>query len=400
MLLSSSPIKKTNISSTTTSCSSSPLSWSNSYSHLNSSYSSYLYSLADTNAKANTKTSTKTSTKTNANANVTKERSCESSNSMYTPQRSVVGFSVNSPMTVPREDRFTGESGENEITTDRDQRQTESGSKNESHHDKCVFQGMMESIENAFLMSLPFLLILHILFVVVTIWEGAGTTDCQEIALDALLYTIPVTRRFISSCNEDINELEDEQVQSITIIEDIAFEKAYPHLTQKVISSISRQISADTLEWARKVLENRLYVKINDEQGVQVTYQVSGRVKGMYSCWRKSLTRTVSDIIGLRIIIDHKQQSKEESDEERKLLFGIVDEIIDLFMLESIASTTKDYTYTNKKDNGYESVHCCFLLSRCGTLVPLEVQVRTKGMHERATTGTAAHWKYKNKQYE
>ena len=112
--------------------------------------------------------------------------------------------------------------------------------------------------------------------------------------------------------------------------------------------------------------------------------EVTGRAKKPYSIWRKmqekekSFSR-LSDIYGFRIIV------ATEADCYRVL--GAIHQ-----RWRAVPGRFKDYI-SQPKSNGYRSIHTT-VSGRDGKQV--EVQVRTREMHEVAETGVAAHWSYKN----
>ncbi|MCR4377395.1 MAG: bifunctional (p)ppGpp synthetase/guanosine-3',5'-bis(diphosphate) 3'-pyrophosphohydrolase [Rhodospirillales bacterium] len=118
------------------------------------------------------------------------------------------------------------------------------------------------------------------------------------------------------------------------------------------------------------------------EAGVDA--QVSGREKTAYSIWRKMQKKDVpfealSDIMAFRIAVDN-------IDDCYKALGVIHNEY------RVVPGRFKDYISV-PKPNGYQSLHT-------GIIGPerhrIEIQIRTKSMHEIAESGVAAHWRYKS----
>jgi GTP diphosphokinase / guanosine-3',5'-bis(diphosphate) 3'-diphosphatase len=114
-------------------------------------------------------------------------------------------------------------------------------------------------------------------------------------------------------------------------------------------------------------------------------YEISGRAKHIYSIYRKIKTRDKSfdeiyDLFAVRIILD------TENEYDCFAVYGICSQIY-----IPVPERFKNYI-SLPKQNGYQSIHTT-LMSKEGRLV--EVQIRTREMHEIAEKGIAAHWKYK-----
>jgi guanosine-3',5'-bis(diphosphate) 3'-pyrophosphohydrolase len=111
--------------------------------------------------------------------------------------------------------------------------------------------------------------------------------------------------------------------------------------------------------------------------------QVSGREKSPYSIWRKMQKKDVSfeqlsDIMAFRVVVENIEQCYHA--------LGIIHSRYPV-----VPGRFKDYISTPKA-NEYRSLHT-------GVIGPeqqrIEMQIRTKEMHEVAELGVAAHWVYK-----
>ena len=117
------------------------------------------------------------------------------------------------------------------------------------------------------------------------------------------------------------------------------------------------------------------------EAGVPV--EVWGREKHPYSIWRKMAERHVSfeqitDIMAFRVLTD------SVADCYRAL--GVLHQA-----WQFVPGRFKDYIST-PKTNGYKSLHTTLLYENS---MRVEVQIRTRDMHQHNALGLAAHWAYK-----
>ena len=116
----------------------------------------------------------------------------------------------------------------------------------------------------------------------------------------------------------------------------------------------------------------------------KISSKIYGREKTPFSIWRKVQKKRVSleqitDIIGFRIILDNV-------DDCYKTL-GIIHK-----EYNCIPGKFKDYI-SSAKINGYKSIHTAVIGSN---KKPIEIQIRTKEMHDFAERGIASHWQYKS----
>ena len=125
----------------------------------------------------------------------------------------------------------------------------------------------------------------------------------------------------------------------------------------------------------------------NQLQALDITADISCRVKDPYSILQKLTRKSVklkelTDIVGFRITV------KEEG--ECYTALKLIQEIYKV-----IPRKYRDYI-DKPKTNGYRSLHTVILLGSYG--LPVEIQIRTRGMHNIAENGEAAHSRYKQNQ--
>jgi GTP diphosphokinase / guanosine-3',5'-bis(diphosphate) 3'-diphosphatase len=115
-----------------------------------------------------------------------------------------------------------------------------------------------------------------------------------------------------------------------------------------------------------------------------IAAEITGRPKHIYSIWRKMRRKAVDfeqiyDVHGFRVIVENEPQCYAA--------LGVVHSL-----WRPIPGEFDDYI-ANPKNNFYRSLHTAVLNRRDGR--PMEVQIRTREMHQIAEYGIAAHWQYK-----
>ena len=162
-------------------------------------------------------------------------------------------------------------------------------------------------------------------------------------------------------------------------LEDLSFEI----LNNEARSLIQKRL--DEIKFDKKGVfdhlshELKLHLKKNNLEA-----KIYGREKTPFSIWRKLQKKRVSleqitDIIGFRIIL-------ENIDDCYKTLGVLHKE------WNCIPGKFKDYI-SSPKINGYKSIHTAVIGSY---KKPIEIQIRTKKMHDFAERGIASHWQYKS----
>lgn len=127
---------------------------------------------------------------------------------------------------------------------------------------------------------------------------------------------------------------------------------------------------------------------INSLSDKNFDYEISGRPKSPYSISRKMKSKHVPfeevyDVFAIRIVLNSDVKN------EKADCWNTYSTITDMYTPRP--DRLRDWIST-PKTNGYESLHTT-VMGPEGKWV--EVQIRTKRMHEIAEKGLAAHWKYK-----
>jgi GTP pyrophosphokinase len=161
-------------------------------------------------------------------------------------------------------------------------------------------------------------------------------------------------------------------------LEDISFSVLYPKVYDEIVNLV-RQRSPKRDEFIASVIS-----AIDDDlKENKVKGKVAGRPKQYYSIYQKMVIRgrefdDIYDLVGIRIIVPDVRDC-----------YAILGSIHARW--NPVPGRFKDYI-AMPKFNLYQSLHTT-VIGPNGR--PVEIQIRTQEMHNRAEYGVAAHWKYK-----
>jgi GTP diphosphokinase / guanosine-3',5'-bis(diphosphate) 3'-diphosphatase len=161
-------------------------------------------------------------------------------------------------------------------------------------------------------------------------------------------------------------------------LEDLAFATLYAKRYDEIARMVSERAPRRDL-FLQEVVED----VSADLRESKIRARVTGRPKHYYSVYQKMIARNVSfdeiyDLVGIRVLVD--------SVRDCYAALGTIHA-----RWNPIPGRFKDYI-AMPKFNMYQSLHTT-VIGPEGK--PVELQIRTWGMHRRAEYGVAAHWKYK-----
>ncbi len=161
-------------------------------------------------------------------------------------------------------------------------------------------------------------------------------------------------------------------------LEDLAFATLYPKRYDEIARLVSERAPR------RDVFLQEVIEQVSaDLREAKVKATVTGRPKHYYSVYQKMIARNVGfddiyDLVGIRILVDTVRDCYAA--------LGTVHA-----RWNPVPGRFKDYI-AMPKFNMYQSLHTT-VIGPEGK--PVELQIRTWGMHRRSEYGVAAHWKYK-----
>ena len=163
-------------------------------------------------------------------------------------------------------------------------------------------------------------------------------------------------------------------------LQELSFAQIHPEVRNYIVEKISdlRTKKKDIIEKVIEELKSKIVDNIKN-------FEIVGREKSPYSIWMKMKSHNIgfnniNDVMGFRILVDEIPTCYQA--------FGIIN-----CNYRMIPGTFSDYIST-PKENGYKSLHLAVLGPENKKV---EIQIRTKEMHNIAEYGVAAHWSYKEK---
>ena len=167
-------------------------------------------------------------------------------------------------------------------------------------------------------------------------------------------------------------------------LEDLCLKYRFPEEYEAIRQKVE-QTERERSEYIKRF--NAPIIEALDRDGIK--YEISGRVKSIYSIWSKMQRKQIPfeeiyDLFAIRIIFKADQFPSEKTQ-----CWQIYSSITDIYAPKP--GRMRDWI-SMPKANGYEALHVT-VMGPDGIWV--EVQIRSERMDEIAEKGFAAHWKYK-----
>ncbi|MBR9912285.1 MAG: GTP diphosphokinase [Gammaproteobacteria bacterium] len=161
-------------------------------------------------------------------------------------------------------------------------------------------------------------------------------------------------------------------------LEDLAFR----YLEPDDYMAIARLLDERRVD-RQQFIHNVVDILTRELESNNIHSEISGRAKHIYSIWRKMRRKDIGfsqvyDIRAVRILVPTVRDCYA--------VLGIVHSL-----WRNIPNEFDDYI-ASPKENGYRSLHTAVIGPDRKVL---EVQIRTRSMHEEAEFGVCAHWRYK-----
>ena len=162
-------------------------------------------------------------------------------------------------------------------------------------------------------------------------------------------------------------------------LEDLSFEILNPEARKLIKDRLDKIKDNNLINYNSVLNEFENLLKVNN-----INFEIFSREKTPFSIWRKiqkkrTSLEQITDIIGFRIILNDVENCYKA--------LGFFHS-----KWNCIPGKFKDYI-SSPKINKYKSIHTAIIGPNKR---PIEIQLRTKQMHEFAQRGIASHWKYKS----
>ncbi|WP_380175521.1 RelA/SpoT family protein [Kineococcus sp. DHX-1] len=197
-------------------------------------------------------------------------------------------------------------------------------------------------------------------------WRYVSATSAEKKARETLEIYAPLAHRL------GMNTIKWE-------LEDLSFATVYPKVFDEIVRLVADRAPAreEYLQGVRAQIED-------DLKDARVKATVTGRPKHYYSIYQKMIVRgrdfaEIYDLVGVRVLVDSVRDC-----------YAVLGALHARW--NPVPGRFKDYI-AMPKFNMYQSLHTT-VIGPEGK--PVEIQIRTYTMHQRAEYGVAAHWKYKD----